>query len=374
MKAATQPNQRPAKARLLHIDGGGALSHRRRGEFVDLIQTGDVIVANDAATMPASLPAIHERSGAVMELRLAGRSSLEPQDMQRLIAIAFGRGDYRTRTEERALPPALEPGDRLKIGTANVVIEAVLGHPRCVRLRFDADPTDVWRTLALAGAPIQYAHMQQPLALWDVWTRFAADPIAFEAPSAGFAFDWQLLTVLRARGAQFVTLTHAAGISSTGDQALDARLPFDEPYRIPASTVHAIAAARARGRRVIAVGTTVVRALEHAACSDGTLRAGAGVATQRIGRATTLRIVDALLSGTHEAGSSHYELLRAFQSDDVLTHATAELESAGYLTHEFGDSLLVEADARRMLRTLEHGEPAGWSNLRKTAACTGCLA
>jgi S-adenosylmethionine:tRNA ribosyltransferase-isomerase len=172
--------------------------------------------------------------------------------------------------------------------------------------------------------------------LWDVWTPIAALPVAFEAPSAGFALDWKFLRTLRDRGVEFATITLAAGLSSTGDPALDARLPFDEPYRIPASTAAAIRRAKTRGGRIVAVGTTVVRALVH---SGG--RAGEGVADQRIGAGTRLRIVDAMLSGTHAPDESHYQVLRAFQRDDVLACAEATLEASNYRTHEFGDSVLI---------------------------------
>src|SRR5262249_43253573 len=155
--------------------------------------------------------------------------------------------------------------------------------------------------------PIQYAHVRQQLALWDIWTPIAGSPVAFEPPSAGFVLSWETVRSLTDRGVEFATLTHAAGISSTGDPLLAGRLPFDEPYRIPVSTAEAIARARQRGARVMAVGTTVVRALEHSASADGRVRAGTGVATQRIGPATLLRVVDAILSGTHERGTSHYE-------------------------------------------------------------------
>ena len=162
-----------------------------------------------------------------------------------------------------------------------------------------------------------------------------------EAPSAGFALDWRTLDALRARGIAFATLTDAAGISSTGDVALDRRLPFDEPYRIPEATARAIAQARARGGRIVAVGTTVVRALEAAAARDGVVHAGDGVATQRIGPGTRLAVVDAILSGAHEPGSSHHELLGAFAAPRTLRAADRELEARGYRTHEFGDSVLV---------------------------------
>src|SRR5262249_34140017 len=93
--------------------------------------------------------------------------------------------------------------------------------------------------------------------------------------------------------------------------------------------------------RIVAVGTTVVRALEHAGG-----RAGTGVATQRIGAGTKLRIVDAILSGTHEPGTSHYELLRAFVDDVTLARADAALVAHGYRTHEFGDSVLMHRGVR----------------------------
>ena len=144
-------------------------------------------------------------------------------------------------------------------------------------------------------------------------------------------------------GVQFATITHAAGISSTGDPELDLMLPFDEPYRIPASTAAAVRHARQRGRRIIAIGTTVVRALEHSAAADGIVRPGESLASQKIGPSTRLRVVDAILSGTHERGTSHYELLRAFADDATLIQIDHALEARGYRTHEFGDSVFLEA-------------------------------
>ncbi len=164
-------------------------------------------------------------------------------------------------------------------------------------------------------------------------------------PSASFALDWGSIRAMRARGVAFATITLAAGISSTGDPELDRRLPFDEPYHIPDPTASAIRQGRAAGGRIIAIGTTVVRALEHAA-REGGVRAGEGIADQRLGPTSRLQIVDAILSGTHEPGSSHYQLLRAFLDDTTLADASAALEAAGYLTHEFGDSVLIEKQDR----------------------------
>ena len=174
-----------------------------------------------------------------------------------------------------------------------------------------------------------------------MWTPIANPPVAFEPPSAGFALDWQTIAAFRARDIGFATITHAAGISSTGDAELDSRLPFDEPYDVPSSTASAIARTRANGGRIIAIGTTVVRALEHSARRDGIVHAGRDIATERIGPATHLRVVDAILTGIHERGTSHYELLRAFADDLTLTAADDELAAHGYRPHEFGDSVLV---------------------------------
>jgi S-adenosylmethionine:tRNA ribosyltransferase-isomerase len=347
MIAAGHPVQRPPRARLLVVDARGRIKHAPRSTFVELVRPGDLVVANDAATLPASLHGLHAPTGSPVEVRLAARPSLSPEDVKRFRAVVFGAGDFHTRTEDRPAPPPLKAGDRLVLGPLGATVEESCGHPRLVSLHFDGAPDAVWAGLALHGRPIQYAHVETPLALWDVWTRIAGPPVAFEPPSAGFVLDWGALAALRGRGAAFATLTHAAGISSTGDAELDRLLPFDEPYRIPEATARAVGRARRRGGRVIAVGTTVVRALEHSAQASGEVTAGEGLANQRIGPSSRLRVVDALLSGTHEPGTSHYEMLRAFIDEATLRRATDELYARGYLTHEFGDSVLIERAGRQ---------------------------
>jgi S-adenosylmethionine:tRNA ribosyltransferase-isomerase len=347
MKAAHVPAQRPRQAKLLVVDAHGGMQHAPRARLADFLHKGDVLIANDAATLPASLAGVHVASGGAIEVRLACRRSLDVSDVHEFTAIVFGPGDHRTRTEDRAAPPPLAAGDALHLGPLRATVLRLLGHARLIALRFEGSPDDIWAGIARHGKPIQYAHVGEPLALWDVWTRVAALPVAFEPPSAGFVIDWQLLSALKARGVVFATLTHAAGISSTGDEALDARLPLDEPYHLPAAAVRAVAEARRRGGRVIALGTTVTRALEHAASRPGGLRPGDGLADQRLGPHTRLRVVDGIVSGTHEPGTSHFELLRAFTNDELLRRANDELERHGYLTHEFGDSVLIEREAVR---------------------------
>jgi len=339
MRAAQSPRLRDV--RLLVVDADGRIAHRRRTDLARVLRSGDLLVANDAATLPASLAGTHERSGEALELRLAGRRTLEVDDLHRFTAVLFGAGTHRTRTEDRAPPPAVAVGDRLRLGPLVARVLAIHDHPRLVDVGFDGDADRIWAGLARHGRPIQYAHVPEPLALWDVWTRIAALPVAFEAPSAGFVLDWALVDALGRNDIGLATLTHAAGLSSTGDATLDARLPFDEPYRIPSSTVREILHTRARGARIVALGTTVARALEHAA-RDGAPRSGDGVADQRLDAHSSLRIVDAIVSGTHEPGTSHHALLRAFVDDETLARVDAALERGDYLTHEFGDAVLIE--------------------------------
>jgi S-adenosylmethionine:tRNA ribosyltransferase-isomerase len=341
MIAADRIDRRLAK--LLVADAGGAISHLPRAALASLFRPGDLVVANDAATLPASLQGVHRSTGEPIEARLAGWLSF--RDPLRFVAVVFGAGDYRMLTEDRPPPSPLSAGDRLEFGPLFASVECLLNHPRLVHIRFAGSPANVMRDLVRHGRPIQYAHIPERLRLRDVWTKIAAEPIAFEAPSAGFALDWRTLSGWRGRGVAFATLSHAAGLSSTGDAALDRQLPFDEFYRIPHSCAAAIEAAKSRSGRVIAIGTSVVRALESGTNADGTVRAGEGRARGRIARGARPLAVDAILTGVHQPGESHYELLQAFADDRVLNHVRAAVEERDYRAHEFGDSLLIERQA-----------------------------
>ncbi|NRF72361.1 S-adenosylmethionine:tRNA ribosyltransferase-isomerase [Aquincola sp. S2] len=392
MKPAALAVQRPADARLLTVDPQGRLEHHARHTLPALLQPGDLLVANDAATLPASLHGVHGRSGRPIEIRLAGRPTLAVDAVKEFAAVVFGEGDHRLRTEDRPLPPPLAPDDLLLLGCGDGALRAedderplrarvrrLLGHPRLVLIRFEGRPEAIWRGLARHGKPVQYAHLPDPLALWDSWTRIAALPVAFEPPSAGFLLDWSMLDSLRARGIGFATLTHAAGLSSTGDAALDARLPLDEPYHLPPSTVAAIERTRRAGGRIVALGTTVTRALEHAG-ARGALQPGEGLADNRLGASSPLRIVDALVSGAHEPGTSHHRLLGAFAGAATLARLDAALDTGGYRAHEFGDSVLLwrshgaeghTADLRRLQECKTHSISASGELQTKPGADAG---
>src|ERR1044072_4640759 len=272
MLAATSAVQRQVDAKLLVVDAQRNIMHVPRSAFVKFLCPNDLVIANDAATLPASLTGVLERTGQQIEVRLAGRPSLDPMDVSRFSALVFGEGDFHTRTEDRPLPPPLTPGDTLLLVPFHATVEELLGHPRLISLLFHGAADEVGAGLASHGKPIQYAHMQTSLELWDVWTKVAGPPVAFEPPSAGLILGLEVLSTIRAHGACLATVTHASGISPPGAYDVHPLLPYDEPYHIPETTAKAVEIARQRGGLVIAVGTSVVRALEAAATEDGHLR------------------------------------------------------------------------------------------------------
>ena len=342
MKAATWP--RPGgQARLLAVDpSSGALRHARFDELERLLAPGDLVVLNDAATLPASLRG-RTADGAPIELRLLGR-----EGARRFRAVAFGEGDHHVKTEDRGPPPPLEPGARLAFGErlAFVVRAIEPDAPRLITLEVEGPSSELdgafWTALYRAGRPVQYAYVDRALALFHVQTAYAARPWAVEMPSAGHALSWSILLELRRRGVGLATVTHAAGLPSIGGARLDARLPLPERYEVPQATARAVLRTRREGGRVVAVGTTVFRALEGAAAArGGELAAGEGVTDLRIGPAHRPRVVDGLLTGVHEPGTSHFELLQALAPRAVIERMVRAAEEAGYLGHEFGDAALI---------------------------------
>ena len=140
MIPATAPIQRPAGAKLLVVDALGGLRHADRADIVDYLRPGDLVVANDAATIPASLWGMHEPSGEAIEIRLAGRDSLDFDNVGEVTAVVFGSGDYRTRTEARPPPPPLLSGDRLLLGPLRATVLRSLGHPRLLAIALAGHP------------------------------------------------------------------------------------------------------------------------------------------------------------------------------------------------------------------------------------------
>lgn len=336
---ATWPRARRDDTRMMVVDAArDAITHGAVTDLPRHLRAGDVVVLNDAGTVPASLPA-ETAAGEAVELRLAAPGD----DPCVWDAVLFGAGDWRTRTEHRPAPPAMAVGATLRVASSlDARVTAVSPRsPRLVTLRFDGTPEAFWRAVFARGRPVQYAHVREALPLWHVQTAYAGRPWSVEMPSAGRPLDGRQLEALRAQGVRITRVTHAAGLSATGDEALDAALPLPERYDIPAEAVDVIAHARSRGGRVVAVGTSVVRALEGCVATHGALRAGEGRTALRVGPAHTPRAVDAVLSGMHEPGTSHFALLSAFAPAPLLARATREGAARGYLGHEFGDACLV---------------------------------
>jgi len=338
MIAAALPRDVARTARLLRVD---PRAWAVRDVAIDALpaqfRAGDLVVVNDAATLPASFAV--QVPDAAFEVRLAGPIA----GGRAWAAILFGTGDWRTRTEDRPAPPLVHAGTTLEFGEglkAQVVRVSDLS-PRLVRLEFDLGEDALWAKLYRLGRPVQYSHLARGLALWDAQTAFGGRPWSVETPSAARPLDWQALSALRARGVALASVTHAAGLSATGEPALDHALPLPERSEVPQATVEAVARTHARGGRVVAIGTSTARALEANALAHGRLVAACGVASLRIGPGYERRIVDGILTGMHEAGTSHAALLAAFAPRALLSLAWSHAEDEGYLGEEFGDVMLV---------------------------------
>jgi len=344
--AAAWPAENHSATRLLHVDPAQNAFHDGLvSDLTTLLRPHDLLVLNDAATLPGSLPGWSPCGP--LEMRLAGPPS--GSDPSLWPAVLFGPGSWRERTEERQPPPRLAAGDRIQLeapvartGLAAEVVSVSPLSPRLVELRFDREGAAFWAALFRVGRPVQYSYLRQPLPLWHVQTAFAGRPLAAEMPSAGRLLRLPLLRALRTGGVDVAAVTHAAGLSSTGDPALDAALPLPELSLVPPVAVAAVERARGAGGRVVAVGTTVVRALEGA-WRDGGLRALVATTDLRIGPGFEPRVVSGLLTGLHEPGESHFELLQAFAARALLEAAVAHAAGAGYRGHEFGDASLVLA-------------------------------
>ncbi len=309
------------------------------GALPSLLRAGDLVVVNDAATLPGSLCG-ETAAGEGFEFRLGA-----PLEGTQLVGVAFGAGDWRTRTEHRAPPPALPIGAQVRVGSLwcrvvarerrrlTLEVEELLegaGQRRAVTAEV------LLRATYAFGRPVQYAHRAESLPLWAVQTAYAVRPWAAEMPSAGRPLTWEVLLALRRAKISIATLTHAAGLGSIGDAESDRELPWPERYDLPEATSLALSRTRREGGRVIAIGTTVVRALEASAG-----RAGEGLATLRLDASYRPQIVDGVVSGLHVPGESHFELLRAFASQARLEHALQRAASAGMSSHELGDACLI---------------------------------
>jgi len=202
--------------------------------------------------------------------------------------------------------------------------------------RFDGLGT-VEDLLTYHGEPIRYGYVARPWPLSDYQTVYATTPGSAEMPSAGRPFTDRLIVSLVARGVGVAPLVLHAGVSSPERH----EPPFPELYTVPAATAGLVNATRRHGGRVIAVGTTVVRALETVARPDGSVEPGAGWTSLVIDPERGVRAVDGLITGWHEPEASHLQMLEAIAGHRLLRQSYEAALAAGYLWHEFGDSHLI---------------------------------
>ena len=354
MNPAIEPRSHRESARLLVIDSAQkTFRDARMTDLPELLQPGDLLVLNDAVTMPASLRA-STAEGSSIEIRLL-RHACDSD----WLAVLLGEGDWRTPTELRDPPREVRIGECLQVA-ADFVAE-VIGisgiSDRLVTLRFNRSAQDMWAAIYAYGRPIQYSYLKHDLSLWSVQTAYASRPWAMEMPSAGYPLTWSILLKLKRRGIGLASLTHAAGLSAVGYEELDNRLPMPEAFEIPRRTAEAIESARREDRRVIAVGTTVVRALEGCASwFDGRVVAGRGETNLIIDRSFRPAVVSGVLTGVHDPAQSHFRLLHAFADETTLRRAWRHASGADYLGHEFGDSCLILDNSAK----LETQEVKSW--------------
>jgi S-adenosylmethionine:tRNA ribosyltransferase-isomerase len=324
----------PPEARGVERDGVRLLvstpaghEHARFRDLPRLLPRGTLLVANRSATLPASLPA--RGSGGEFTLNLSTR---------------FGCGVWLAEPRRSAAVPGplpLEPGERIEAaGLAARMLAPYPGLPRLWFVRFGGDVDAAMRR---AGRPVRYGYLRPPHPPLDAYqTVFAAEPGSAEMPSAGRPFTPRLLDALGRAGVRLEAVTLHAGVSShevEAERVEDQPLP-PEPFRVPPSTARAVNAARAEGRPVVAIGTTVVRALESAWDGCG-VRAAAGFTRLLVHPGRPVRAVDGLLSGLHDPLASHLAMLHALAEPEMVRAGYAEAVREGYLWHEFGDSHLI---------------------------------
>jgi len=335
--AASAPPERRGinrdRVRLMVIDrAGDQVVHTRFDHLCEFLQPGDLLVFNTSRTLPAALDGQLSTDNTGVEIRLAGHL---PDDSW-LALLLCREGDPFTC--------GLRAGVRINLreGLTAEVEEREERISRLWRLRFSKSGPELIDFLYRFGRPIRYEYVS---AGWDLdyyQTVYAKEPGSAEMPSAGRAFTWRMLFDLKRRGVETAHVVLHTGLSSYMDDELDASHPSsEEEYLISEVAAEKINSARERGGRVIAVGTTVVRALESAADESGRVRSGHDYTLLRITSDHELKAADGLLTGLHEPEASHLDLLTAFLPAEKIKEAYEEAVRRQYLWHEFGDLNLI---------------------------------
>jgi S-adenosylmethionine:tRNA ribosyltransferase-isomerase len=328
LEARTTPEERGIArdgVRLL-VSHGSRDEDFRFWDLPELLRPGDLLVVNESGTLPASLPA----SGDPGHFRVSLSTQYAPH-----LWLAEPRWDV-----DRPGPVGLRIGEEFHLGGLSArVVAPYPGIPRLLFLRVDGD---VLSETARVGSPIRYGYLAREYPLGEYQTVFARVAGSAEMPSAGRPFTPRLVERLQESGVGVAPILLHAGVSSleTDDVAPGWSPVYPEPFEVGESTVRAVAATHARGGRVIAVGTTVVRALESAVDGCG-LRAARGFTSVFLRPGRAVRVVDGLITGFHADRTTHLDLLRSLVPADRLDTAYRVARERAYLWHEFGDSHLI---------------------------------
>ncbi|MEV4616764.1 S-adenosylmethionine:tRNA ribosyltransferase-isomerase [Kitasatospora sp. NPDC049258] len=339
----------PAEARGLTRDGVRMLvghrdtldtEHRYFHELPELLRPGDLLVVNNSATVPAALPGRLPAGGAVVLHLSTARPDPLGHHLVELRRPAAGAAEY--------FPPGSSParaGLRIELpGGARAELTAPhtprLWHAR-LALPDGVDGVDgVIGYLGRYGRAIRYGYVDREWPIEAYRTVFAAEPGSSEMPSAARPFTAGTVARLAARGILVAPVTLHTGVASPEAH----ETPYAERFLVPAATAGLVGHVRAGGGRVIAVGTTVVRALESAVAPDGRLRPAAGWTELVVTPERGVRAVDGLLTGWHEPQASHLLMLAAVAGLPLLERCYAEAVAGRYLWHEFGDVNLLLPD------------------------------
>ena len=340
MKPATTYPQRRDDVRLLVIDPpapmDAALRETRTPALPDFLAAGDLLIVNDAATVPASLRGRDDAGNEIEARLIAARAD------DRFSAVLFGAGDWHQRTEDRPPPAALPVGARLRFGAlvAEIVARAPAS-PRLVDLRFAVGGDALWAALYREGRPIQYSYLAHDLPLWAVQTVYAARPWAFEMPSAGRPAVVGDPARVAAQG-RALGVAHARGGAERDRRSGDRRRPAARRALRDPGGDRARRGRDARPRRPRRRRRDDRRARARGRGDEGRRPARRPRRDRpRHHPQFRPRVVDGILSGAHAAHESHFSLLAAFAGPALLAAAADHADRAGFLTHELGDSMLV---------------------------------
>jgi S-adenosylmethionine:tRNA ribosyltransferase-isomerase len=333
----------------LLVAGSSGLRHARFSGLGRFLSPGDVLVVNTSATLAAAVDGRRQNGTVVtvhfstllddgswlVELRPPGRATGPVTDARAGERVELPAGaalTLRTATSRTSIQPT--PASRMAAPPTPAPPTRAISRLWQARVAVEGD---VRAYLAVHGRPITYAYLTGSWPLTAYQTVFARDQGSAEMPSAGRPFSTDLVTSLVAGGVLIAPITLHAGVSSL--EAGEA--PLREWFRIPAPTAELVTHSRAAGRRIVAVGTTVTRALETGAAPDGTVAAGDGWTDLVLGADRQARAVDGIVTGWHAPGASHLSLLAAVAGPDLVSEAYGEAIRHRYLWHEFGDSCLL---------------------------------